>query len=89
MFSRENDAFKFSKNCEKHKQHVHHVHHSARTSGIVFFCQTSLKMTRNMNVNVIVELYQIFSKISNLYTGNFSLTLSKYLSVVYFQCERK
>ena len=61
----------------KRKQHVHHVHHSSRARGTVLFLQTSLPLTKNMNVKVTVELYYVFSKISKFAadTGNFSLTL--------------
>ena len=38
--------------------------------------QTSLSLTRNMNVKVAIEMYYIFSKYQNLDTGNFTLTLS-------------
>ena len=36
MLSYEDDALKFSKNCENHKQHVHHMHHSSGARGTVF-----------------------------------------------------
>ena len=64
MLSSENDDFKFLKNCEKHKIHVHHVHHSSRARITVVSLQTSLSLTRNMNVTVAKELYYIFSEIS-------------------------
>ena len=66
IFSSVNDDFKFLKNCEKHKNHVHHVHHSSRACGTVLSLQTSLSLTRNMNVKVAIELYYIFSKISKV-----------------------
>ena len=75
MLSSENDDFKFL-NCEKHKIHVHRVRHSSRTRVTGFSLQTSLSLTRNMNVTVAKELYNIFSKYQNFDTGNFSLTLS-------------
>ena len=49
------------KNC---KQQMHHMHHSSRACGIVFFLQTSLPLSRNMNGKVAVKLNYIFSKIS-------------------------
>ena len=51
------------KNCEKHKKHVHHVHHSSRAHGTVLSLQTSMSLSKNMNVKVAIELYYIFSKI--------------------------
>ena len=45
-----------SKNCEKHKKHMHHVHHSSRARRAVLSLQTSLLLTRNMNVEVAIEL---------------------------------
>ena len=62
MLSSENDYFKFLKNCEKHKMHVHHMHLSSRARRAVLSLQTSLPLTRNMNVTVAKELYYIFSK---------------------------
>ena len=52
------------------------MHHSSRACGTVLSLQTSLSLTRNMNVTVAKELYYIFSKILNFDSGNFSLTLS-------------
>ena len=52
--------------------HVHHVHNSSRARVTVLSFQTSLSLTRNINVTVAKELYYIFFD-----TGNFSLTLSK------------
>ena len=63
MLSSENDDFEFL-NCEKHKKHEHHMHYSSRACGTVLFLQTSLSLTRNLNVKVAIELYYIFSKIS-------------------------
>ena len=60
MLSSENDDFKFLKKCEKHKMHVHH---SSRAYVTVLSFQTSLSMTRNINVTVAKELYYIFSEI--------------------------
>ena len=62
MLSTENDDFKFKK-LQKNKKHVHH---SSWAHGIVLSLQTSLLLTRNMNVKVAIELYYTFSKISNL-----------------------
>ena len=64
MFSSENDDFKFLKTSKKRKKHVHNVHHISRARGTVLSLQTSLSLTRNMNVKVAIELYYIFSKIS-------------------------
>ena len=58
--SNENDAIKFSKNCEKHKEHVHHLHYSSGTRETGVFVHTSLPLTRNMNAKIAVELYYIF-----------------------------
>ena len=55
--------FKFLKAEKKHKMHVHHVHHSSRASVTVLSLQTSLSLTRNMNVTVAKELYYICSEI--------------------------
>ena len=77
MLSSEKDDFKFlKKTAKKHKMHVRHVHHSFRACVTVLSHQTSLLLTRNMNVTVAKELYYIFCEISKLDTGNFSLTLS-------------
>ena len=64
MLSSENDDFKFLKNCEKYQMRMHHVHQSFRARVTVLSLQTSLLLTRNMNVTVAKELYYIFSKIS-------------------------
>ena len=56
--------------------HVHHVHHSSRARVTVLSLQTSLSVTRNMNVTVAKELYKYFPKCPNFDTGNFSLTPS-------------
>ena len=53
-----------------------HVHHSSGARETVLSLQITLSLTRNMNVTVAKELYYIFSEISKLDTGNFSLTLS-------------
>ena len=59
--------------------HVHHVHHSSRARVTVLSLKTSVSLTRNTNVTVAKELYNIyFLKYRNLNTGNFSLTLSIY-----------
>ena len=63
MLSSENDDFKFLKTAKKHKMHVHHVHHSSRAHVTVLSLQTSLSLTRNMNVTVAKVLYYIFSEI--------------------------
>ena len=54
MLSSENDDFKFIKNSEKHKKHVHHVHHGSRDHETVLSLQTSLSLTKNMNVKVAI-----------------------------------
>ena len=64
MLSSENDYFKFLKTAKKHKMHVHHVHPSSKTRVTVLSLQTSLSVTRNMNVTVAKGLYYIFSEIS-------------------------
>ena len=64
MLSSEKHDFKFLKNCEKHKMPVHHVHHSSRAHVTVLSLQTSLSLTRKMNVTVAKELYYIFFEIS-------------------------
>ena len=56
--------------------HVHHVHHSSRARVTVLSLQTSLALTKNMNVIVAKELYYIFPKYHNFDSGSFSLTLS-------------
>ena len=63
MLSSENDDFKFLKNAKKH---VNHMHHSSRARVTVLSLQTSLSLTRNMNVAVAEELYYIFYKISKV-----------------------
>ena len=65
MLSSENDDFQFLKTA-KNRMHVHHVHHSSRARVTVLSLQTSLSLTRNVNVTVSKELYYIFSKISKL-----------------------
>ena len=52
MLSSENDDFKFLKTARKHKMHVHHFHHRSRARVTVLSLQTSLWLTRNMNVTV-------------------------------------
>ena len=64
MLSSENEDFKFLKTAKKHKMHVHHMHHSSRYHVTVLSLQTSLPLTRNMNVTVAKELHYIFSEIS-------------------------
>ena len=64
MFSSVNDDFKFLKNYEKQKKHVHHVCYRSRARRTVLSLQNSLSLTRNMNVEVAIGLYCIFSKIS-------------------------
>ena len=51
--------FQILKNWEKHEKH-----HSSRAHGAVLSLETSLSLTRNMNIKVAIELYYIFSKIS-------------------------
>ena len=63
MLSPQNNDF-ILKNCENHKMHVHHVYHTSRSCVIVLSLQTSLLLTRNMNVTVAKELYYLFSEIS-------------------------
>ena len=63
MSSSENNDFIF-KNCEIHKMHLHHAYHTSMTCVIVLSLQTSLLLTRNMNVTVAKELYYVFSEIS-------------------------
>ena len=61
MLSSENDDFKFLKTEKKHKMHVHHVHHSSRARVTVLSLQTSLSLTRNINVTVAsAVLYIVF-----------------------------
>ena len=76
MLSSENDDFKFLKTAKSIKKHVHHLHHSSRARVTVLSLQTSLSLTRNMNVTVAKELLFIFPKYRNFDTGNFSLSLS-------------
>ena len=64
MLSSEKDDFKFLKTAKIIKKHVHHVHHSSRVRGTVLSLQSCLSLTRDMNVKVDLELYYIFSKIS-------------------------
>ena len=65
MLSYENNAFEFS---ETAKTTSSTFITCTIVRGLVelffFFLQTSLTLTRNMNVTVAVELYYIFSKIS-------------------------
>ena len=68
MLSTENGELKFLKNCEKHKMHVHHMHHSSRARVTFVSLQTSLSLTRNVNVTIAKELCYIFSEISILVT---------------------
>ena len=56
MLSSENDDFKFLKSGKNIKKHVHHVHHSSRAHETILYLQTSLSLTRNMNVKVAIEL---------------------------------
>ena len=56
MLSSENDDFKFLKFCKKHKKQVHHVYHGSRARGTVLSLQTSLLLTRNMNVKVAISV---------------------------------
>ena len=58
--------FKFIKKCEKHKKHVHHMHYDSSARGTVLSLQTSVSLTRNMNVKVAIELYYTFFKISKI-----------------------
>ena len=71
MLSSENADFKFletAKNikstcitCTIRAPYVHHVCHSSSARGTVLSLQTSLSLTRNMNVKAAIELYYIFS----------------------------
>ena len=77
MLPPENNDFKLLKTAKNVKSIcIARVHYSSRARGTVLSLQTSLSLTRNMNVKVVIQLYYIFSKIQNLDTGNFSLTLS-------------
>ena len=60
MLSSENADFKFYQKCEKH---TNHVHHRSRARGAILSVQISPSLTRNMNVKVAIELYNMFSKI--------------------------
>ena len=62
MLSSENTDFKFLKTAKKNKKHVHQGYHSYRARGFVLSLQTSLSLTRTINVKVAIELYYIFSK---------------------------
>ena len=42
---------------------MHHVHHSSMARGAVLPLQTSLSLTRNINVTEAKDMYYIFSKI--------------------------
>ena len=53
--------------------------HSSRARVTGLSLPTSLWLARNMNVTVAKELYHVFQKYLNFYTGNFSLTLSIYV----------
>ena len=53
-----------SQKLQKLKMHVNHMRHSSRARVTVLSLQTSLLLTRNMNVTVAKELYYIFSEIS-------------------------
>ena len=50
---------------------MNHVYHSSRARGTGIFLHTSLPSTRNMNAKVAVELYYIFSKMSDAEYTNF------------------
>ena len=62
MLSSENDDFQFLKTAKN--KILHHMHHSSRARVTVLSLQTSVSLTRNVNVTVTKELYYIFSKIS-------------------------
>ena len=49
MVSSANEHFRFLK-LQKHKKHMHHVYRSSRVRGTVLPLQTSISLTRNMNV---------------------------------------
>ena len=60
MLSYENNVSEFlkaAKNIQKQ------VHYSSGARGTVLSLETSLSLTRNLNVNVAIELYYVFSKI--------------------------
>ena len=63
ILSSENDDFKILKTAKKHKMHVYQVHYSSRAHVAVLSLQSSLSLTRNINVTVAKELYYIFSEI--------------------------
>ena len=56
MLSSENDDFKFLKTAKKHKMHVHHVHHISRARVTVLSLQTSLSLSKILNITVAKEL---------------------------------
>ena len=60
MLSCENSGL-ILKNCENYKIHVHHMHHSSRAPVNILSLQTSLSLTRNVNVTVAKELYIIIN----------------------------
>ena len=71
ILSSENDDFEFLKTAKNIKKQVHHVHNSSRARGTVLSLQTSLSLSRNMNIKTATYLLNIF-----IDTGNFLLTLS-------------
>ena len=64
MLSSENDDFKLSKKLRKEKARALRAPYSSRARGTVLSLQTSMSLTRNMNVKVATELYYKFFKIS-------------------------
>ena len=74
--SSENDDFKFFKTAKNIKCTCITCTIVPGARETVLSLQTSLSLTRNMNVTVAKELYYIFSKILKFRFGNFSLTLS-------------
>ena len=73
MLSSENDDFKFLKTAKKHKMHVHYVHHSSMARVTVLSLQTSLSLTRNINVTVASAVLYILRNTSNVTLSIFSI----------------
>ena len=66
----ENDFFQNLKTCEKCKWNVHHVYRSSpgleKTDS---FMHPFLQMTRNMNVNVVVGIYDTPMQYTAIFHG--------------------
>ena len=60
MLFSENDDFKVLKTAKNIKKYVHHVYYSYRARVTVLSLQTSIRLTRNINVKVAIELYYIY-----------------------------